>query len=347
MEEQEILQQYQEEEVSLKELVMALWRQKKIIISIALIFAILTGIVSVFVLTPVYHTNLNIVINMPEVYHTKYGDYALPITTNDQYINLITSNDISIHTMKDIGYDAEEVTLEDLRERITVETNTTKSGVEQNTFKVKVAANNPVEAKQLADVLFENYVEFIDVLTAQGALNFYYNKFTVALTSLEDSLESTQKILSKNEELLAQTPQTINQKAAMDELHGQGNVNEFIVLENVINPNYTAIETDIVGNKQSINSIENSMRVYNEYLEELDLLKEKIDDYYETEDFDALENSIVSASKTNIYLPSQPIEPSRKTSPRNAMNVAIGTVLGGMLGVFIALIKEYWFNENN
>ena len=346
MEEQQIMTQYYEDEINLKELVMALWKQKLIIISITLIAAILTGIISVFFITPVYHSKLNIVINMPETYHTKFGDYTLPITTNNQYINLITSNDILIRTIDDMGYDTSEVTIEGLRKRITIEHTTDTKGAEQNSFDVKVAANNPVEAQQLAQVLFDNYTEFVDVLTVEGALNHYRSQFTTSLKSLQVSLDSTQKILAKNEELLANTPPTINQKEAMNEIHSQVSTSEYIVLENIINPNYTKIERDIVENKQSINSIENSMRVRHEHLAELDIIQEQLDAYFDSGDFAGFQSNIVSVTRTHIYLPSQPIVPSRKTSPSNAMNVIIGTVLGGMLGVFIALIKEYWFKQD-
>lgn len=346
MEEQQMTTQHDEDEISLRELVMALWKQKVIIISITLIAAILTGIFSVFFITPVYHSKLNIVINMPETYHTKFGDYTLPITSNNQYINLIASNDILIRTIDDMGYDASEVTIEKLRERITIGTPSDTKGEEQNSFDIKVAANNPVEAQQLAQVLFDNYTEFVDVLTVEGALNFYQNQFTISQKSSQVSLDSTLKILAKNEELLANTPQTINQKEALNEIQSQGNSSEYIVLENVINPNYTKIEKDIVENKQSINSIENSMRVRDEYLAELDIVQEQLATYYESGDFIGFQSSIVSVTKTNIYLPSQPIVPSRKTSPSNALNVMIGTVLGGMVGVFVALVKDYWFKKD-
>lgn len=82
--------QNNEEEIDLRELIMALWKQKVMIISISLIASILAGLYSVFILSPVYETRLNIVISMPETYNTKYGEYKLPITTNQQYINLIS-----------------------------------------------------------------------------------------------------------------------------------------------------------------------------------------------------------------------------------------------------------------
>lgn len=50
--------------------------------------------------------------------------------------------------------------------------------------------------------------------------------------------------------------------------------------------------------------------------------------------------------ETHVYLPSPPVAPTQKTSPSNALNTAIGLVLGGMLGVFIALFQEYWYKDN-
>lgn len=104
-----------EEEIDLRELFMVLWKKKVTIICITLIAAIITGLISVFLITPVYHSRLRIIINMPETYHTKYGDYTLPITSNEQYINLITTNEILLHTIEDMEYDV-ETNIESIRE---------------------------------------------------------------------------------------------------------------------------------------------------------------------------------------------------------------------------------------
>ena len=342
MDENQYKEHMREDEIDLRELFMVIWRKKVLIISITLIAAILTGLISVFALTPVYHSRLRIIINMPDTYHTKYGDYTLPITSNEQYINLITSNDIILHTIEDMGY-AAETSIESIRERITIELAETKANIEQNTFYVRVSANNPIEAQKLAQTLFANYVEFLDVLTVDGALEFYINHFNVALTSQEVSLTSAKEILAKNEELLALTPQTINQKEAMQEIQASSSTIDYIILENVINSNYTKIEKDIIENKQSVNSIENSMRVYNEYLAELDALQTRVNNYKESGDYSELDTDFVKITKTNVYLLSDPIVPSRKTSPSNSRNVVIGAILGGMVAVMVVLIKEYWF----
>ncbi|NLO10652.1 MAG: hypothetical protein GX129_12420 [Clostridiales bacterium] len=69
-----------QDEISLQEIFMALWRQKVLIIVITLITGLVTGIFSVFAITPVYHAKLNIIMNMPVTHYTKYGEYTLPIS---------------------------------------------------------------------------------------------------------------------------------------------------------------------------------------------------------------------------------------------------------------------------
>lgn len=334
-----------DDEISLKELFMALWRQKILIVSITLIAAILTGIFSIFVLTPVYHAKLNIVINMPETYITRYGDYELPLTTNQQYVNLITSNSILTNTIEDMGYDPELVTIEAMRERITIGQVTTSANIEQNSFEVKVSADNPQEARELAITLYDNYIKFVDVMTIEGAIRYYSNDYEVKLRSAQIELQSVNEILIKNEELLGTTPQTINQKEAANEINKQDNVSGYIILENIINPNYTKIEADIIANKQSINTIENNIEIYNDYMAGLDLARETVSDYYASGDFTEIKDTMTSVAKSSIYLPSEPVAPSRKTSPSNTMNIIIGGVLGGMVSILIALIKEYWFDK--
>lgn len=335
-----------EEEIDLRELFLVIWKKKVMIISITLIAAILTGLFSVFALTPVYHSRLNIIISMPTSYHTKYGDYELPITSNEQYINLITSGNIINGTIRDMGYD-DDTTLESIRERISIDMPEAKANVVQNSFFIRVSADNPAEAKKLAQTLYDNYIVFLDLLVVEGALDYHINRFNVSLQSSEVSLDRTRETLAKNEELLALTPQTINQKDAMEEIKNSSNTSDYIILENIINPNYTKIEKDIIENKQSINSIENSMRVHNEYLLELDELKAKVYNYIENGDYNGFETDFVRVTKTNVYLPSDPIVPSRKTSPSNSRNVIIGALLGGMVAVFVVLIREYWFESGN
>ena len=336
-----------EDEIDLRELFLAMWKNKYVIISITLIAAILTALFSVFALSPVYRTNLDIVISMPEQYHTRYGEYTLPISTNDQYISFITSNTVLLNTVKDMEYDPKEVALEDLRKRITIGELDAAQADKQNTFHVTVSADNPAESLKLAETLYANYIEFMDIMTKETAASYYTNYFNTELRALELSLKSNQEILKKNEELLATTPQTINQKEAMEALQEDTNSLDYIVMENIINENYTKIENDIITTKQTIYSIQDSIQSYTEYLKDIDKEKEAIAQYYETGGADNIETGLISVVETGIHMPSQPVAPTRKTSPSNARNTIIGMVIGFMVSIMVVFVREFWLKKDD
>ena len=89
----------------------------------------------------------------------------------------------------------------------------------------------------------------------------------------------------------------------MDEIISSDNTRDFIVMGNIINPNYTELELDIIEIKQAINTTENTMNQYNTYLEELELKQAEIRSYYETGELSELSDNIVRITKSNIYLP--------------------------------------------
>lgn len=333
------------EGIDIGELVRAIWKRKIMIISITLLAAILAGLYSVFIISPVYDTKLNIVISMPETYTMKYGIYKLPITTNQQYINLIKSNDVLVNTIRDMKYNSGEMTIEKLQKGISIGIVNSTANIVQNSFDVTVSADNAEESLKLAQSLYSNYIEFLEVMTKGRAITSFYNSITVGLESMEVSLNSDKKILLKNKELLANTPQTINQKEAMNAIQSQStNIRDYVILENIINPNYTKIEGDIVAGEQLINNIEDLINVNKGYLAELDEEKTALADYYKTGKI-KLDSHLMGVVESSVYLASPPVAPTDKTSPSNSANIIIGAALGGMIGVMIALVKKYWFKE--
>ncbi len=340
--------QYYENEIDLKDLIMSVFKRKKMIIAFILIGAILSASFSMFILSPMYETKLNIVMSMPEVYHTRYGEYELPISTNEQYISLITSNDVLINTIRDMEYTTNEVSIEDISKRIIIDKYEAKSNTIQNSFIVTVSANNPEESFKLAQTLFINYLEFMDVMTKERAVNYYLNNFNVELKSMQNSLDIERETLKKDEELLSKTPKIIDGAKSNIEIQSKLNNNsDYVIPLDIVNPNYIKIESDIVQRNQKIYEIESTMKKYGQYLDELDVEKQSISKYYETGRAEKLVSSVIGVVETSVYLPSPPVVPTQKTSPNNALNTAIGAVIGGMLGVIAALIKEYWVKEKD
>jgi capsular polysaccharide biosynthesis protein len=331
------------DEFSLRQLITALWRHKIIIISITLIFALAAGIFNIILVPPVYETNLNIVISMPETYVSRYGEYKLPISSNAEYFKLIKSNNVLLNTYNNMGYASEEISLEGLANRITLGQINTNTNVIQNSFVITVSADNPGEALQLAQKLYANYIDFMDVMMKERAISYYHNDFTVQCKVLENKLDQTQEILRANETLLAKTPQTINQKEAAKEI--EAGISDYIILEDIINPNYTALEGKIIENNQLIIETQSSIDLYNKYLEELDAEQAILDEYYKSGNIGKIKSNIMDIVELSIYQPSEPIAPTIQSGMGTVMYVAIGGVLGGMISIMIALFMAYWKNE--
>lgn len=334
---------YYGDEIDIKALILVLWSKKHIIIAVTLLLAIFSGLMSFFILPSVYETKVNIVINMPDIYSTKYGNYTLPITTNDEYINLIFSNDVLLKTIKDMEYDG--VSVEKLNKRISKE-QVNANQQDKNIYEITVSAGDPEESLKLAQTLYKNYIEFLDVMIKERAVRYFYNHYNIQIEALNFDLEKTKELLRKNEALLAETPKTINQKEAVQAIKDDfANISDFVVLEKIINPNYTKIESDIISNRQTIANIEETISEYKKYLTELEEEKKSLDEYYKSKGAIELNSNLKGIVETNIYLPSDPIAPGQKSSPHNFRNAAIGGVLGGMISVLVVLVKYYWFES--
>ena len=333
-------------EISLKNLFLILWRRKFIIIATTLIISLLAGLFSMFFIEPVYNSKIDIVINMPEKFNTRYGEFILPVTTNQQYIGFILSNDVLINTLKDMGYDTKGVSVETLRSKIQIGYIDMSAESRQNNYDVSVSANNPKEVKKLADTLYENYIDFLDVMIKERAILHYYDQFSVQIKALQNKITSNNKILEENEKLLQDMPQTINQKEAMNDIANLIDTNDFVVLENIINENYTKLEEYIITLRQTIITDENTIVDCQRYLEELEIDKKAINKFY-TEENQDLTTSIIGIVDDSIYMPSSAIEPTVKTSPNNTVNSIIGAIIGFMISILFILVKEYWFLNND
>lgn len=337
--------QFNDNEIDLKELIMILWKHKLFIICLAILSAVVVGMFSKFFISPVYDTRLNIVISMPQTYNARFGEYKLPIATNEQYIKLITSNDVILKTIKDMGY--KDITLELIRSKIKINGLESTSHELQNTFIVVVSAETPQESLHLAETLYKNYTNYLNIMINQRAISYFIDDFQNKIKLNEDLLVSSKENLKKNEELLKVIPETINQEKALDQIKSsKHDISNFVVLEDIINPNYTKLQEDIIENHKTINGLEDLIRVAKDNLDELNFEKQNIDKLTKDGKIDEVKPSQIGVIDTNMYLASPPVAPNRKTSPSNSKNAMIGLIGGVLLGAIISAIKGYWFEKS-
>ncbi len=332
MSEQQNYNRY-EDEIDIKELFMVIWKGKLVIIAITLIFAILTGIVTVFLIDPVYEAKLDIIVNIPETFNTKYGEYRMLMSTNEQYINLIQSNDVLKNTMEDMNFDMNNSSIQNFSSRISI----TKDDKKPNSFNIKVQASSPDEALQATISLYKNYIDYLNKTIKTRSSDYFINYYLTELKKDEDSLKSDNILLEQYKEMLNEIPQTINQKDAL----GSININsvDYVVLENILNENYKKVELDIINLEQVIFGLENKINLSKQYIDELNQIKISIanNDELSLEFFKVVDES--------VHLTSEPIAPTNKTSPSTTLNIVIGAVIGGMISVIYVLIKKYWFTK--
>ncbi|MGM7634660.1 YveK family protein [Bacillus sp. Hm123] len=78
------------ETISLRELTNIIWKRVKLILSITILFTLLSGVISYFILTPMYETSTQLLVNQAKTEQQLYDSTA--VQTNLQLIN--TYNDI-------------------------------------------------------------------------------------------------------------------------------------------------------------------------------------------------------------------------------------------------------------
>lgn len=324
-----------DDEIELRELIVILWNRKIMIIGITLAFVLLAGLYSRFLIAPEYRTRFSVVARIPETYTTKYGDYSLPIKSNTEYLNLIKSNEVINKTIKDLGYDEEGVSVDSIKNRISF-----AESYDDNIFNIVVSGSNPEEIVKLADQLYFNYLEYLDLMILDKALNYYREDFTVKIVQNETKLDSNSDLLARHEELLESVPKTIDQKSVMEEIP---NTNDYIILENIVNPNYTHLEFNILEIKQNINILENANQEYSLYLEELIQEQAKIDKHLAGDQEGQIEIDLID--NMDIFRMSEPLVPRGKSGPSITRNAIIAGLLGGMISVFVAFFMAYWKRE--
>jgi len=320
-----------EDEIDLKELFMVLWKGKRIIIIVTLIFAIFSALITKFLIPPVYEAKLDLLVNFPETVSTKYGEYKLLLTTNDQYINLFYSNNVINKTIQDMGYDIKENTIESFIKRISI----TKDEKRPNSFTVKVKANDPKEALDLVNMLYKNYLILVNANTKLRSVEHFIEFYTIDLSKNDDELKSSKILLERNKKMLESMSQTIDQKNLMDSINSS-TIN-YMILDNLINQNYKKVELDIINTEQTIYTLEDKINIAKQYLNELNEIK---DDIINNK---GLVNEYLTSINRSIQLPSAPVAPTAKTGPSTSLNTVIAAVVGGMISVIYVLIKKYWF----
>ena len=323
-----------EEVIDLLELLQPLWRNKLAIICITIVIAIVAGIISLFFLAPEYRSGLDIYVGMPETYTTRYGDYTLPIMTNDQYMDMIRHDIVLQKTIDDIK-PAVVISRSELKNSINISSRQT--GNDKTEFTIAISRKDPDSAKLIAETLYQNYMEYVDVVVRDRALGYYHDVYTISLESAQLSLESEREKLKSDTELLDNTEKYLDVEGVLDKLPSTSTT---IVIDNLINPGYIKLQNDILTKKQTISELENTIKRNIRYLNDLKAEQDVLSEFYETGEIDRDKTTIINAVDRYIYRLNTIID-SQKVGPKHVKNIVISIVLGFIISSVAVIVWDY------
>lgn len=180
----------------------------------------------------------------------------------------------------------------------------------------------------------------MDLIIKDRAINYFYNDFSAKLESDQSKLQSNNDLLRRYEDLIETTPQLIDQEGLLKAFSEASN---YIVLDDITNPNYIELQNTLIETKKIIETTESNIATYNAYLEELELEKAALEKFYQEGGLGRFESSLLDTS--DVFVLSQAMVPSDKVSPNLAANVVTAGLLGNILSIGLVFFRSYMKRE--
>ena len=199
------MQEYNEE-ISLRELIEILIKRKNLIIITTLICILVTGVVSYFILDPVYESRMVLMASQftDKVEASQLSGEGIdnlldslskyPTMTLETYRQQIKAPRIMRETIADLGLE-EEYDIESLANAINLETIK-----DTNLITIKMEHNNPEKAAEIVNKVGENFVKFVSDKVKEHATNssaYIEGQMSIEKEKLDESLEDLKAFLSE------------------------------------------------------------------------------------------------------------------------------------------------------
>ncbi|WP_160721972.1 Wzz/FepE/Etk N-terminal domain-containing protein [Isachenkonia alkalipeptolytica] len=346
MEQEQQNNKYQEEEISLRELIETLVREKYIVIATTLVVVIAAAFYTLVVLSDSYESTSTITVNLQEEVSTPYGSYRIPMDTMDEYKLVLNHPYTMEKTLRD--YDG-ELTRSSLDGRMS-----TSNIQDTGSFNLTFSGSSPGEAYELNRIHLANYLTQVEMMLRRMAIEHFYNEYNTKSMNLEKELETLVEDKENLEGLIEGTSIALNLENALiseaeyslmvsslqdldiSELEGDK------IITQELNPPYLRLQEELTEKKMEASATEVQLHNVQQSLDELEEEVEALTKYQETLNTDHFRDSVSNSMRNLVTVVNPPQLEESKVGPNNTLNLAIGGVLGLMLGVFIAFFKHYW-----
>lgn len=327
-----------EDEISLKELMLILLKNKKLIMVITAIGTLTAIILSFVIISPVYETKTKLIINIPKSIETEIGVYHYPTQNITDYSGLLKNIVVAEETIHQMNLNKNA---ESFSKSLTITQEKDSKVVE-----VLLKGGKPSEIAAVLDQHVENYKKFLLYKLKNDAIDKFIKSYHVEYEQNEQSYKDVQKRILESEKLLSEMEPVISLRTALSSnsdlaaefANSRGvsvsDLSGSMLQEEIVNPNYSTIEKIITENKVTETNLSIKKERLDDILNQLEEERVKLDAGQETEFLSILSSFVQDVSPA--------IVPTHPIAPRKSLNVAIGFVLSLMLGVFVAFFKSYW-----
>jgi len=311
-------------EIDFNHFLKSLLKNKLLIVILLLSFTMISVIYSFSNNYKLYESSTTLFARTTNLINTSYGQYTLPITTIEEYASFIKSSKVINQTYNNINI--EGIILDDISGRLSSHIN---KGM--NTFKVSARGGTPEEAFEIASTHITIYLNHVELILREMAVDFYINEINTNIFSLEKSIYVLQEGISNSEKALEKIPKFLKDDS-----------DSTIYTDRIINPLYEQSAYEIAVQKSLLNTRKNEISSFQRSLDELLSEKETLT---ENTDLTNLQPSQLNSFKNlrNVLnIVEQPELGILVAYQKHANFIIFGFLIGLILSVVIVAVKEYW-----
>lgn len=333
-----------DKEISIKELILILLKEIKLIAIITFLFTIIAIFVTLS-LPKIYQTQSQITFNLPSENISRFGTYSFPSQNIADYLPLLSSEEVK----NDV---ATELNIVPSSMNVIVDFN------KENKFViVKTRASTPELAKKINDVLVDTYIKRIRTQYKIEAINKFINLELNNIKNRSYQIETIQSLIEEKQILLDEIePVYILMKAIFSDTETAAlyaskynldfsKLSNDVILEEYANEKYLEIRSEIIDLKLELINHSENKKFSEKLILELNKEKGKTVELLQTSNYEAILNDELDVLNNSIVQVGSAVVPESRISPKNSINVAIGFVTGLIFSVIFVFLKYYWKSE--
>ena len=330
----------EENEISLKELILILLNEKKLIAIITATFTILAIIVTLM-LPKVYEAQSQIVFSIPESSSSRFGTFAFPSQNIADYLPLLTSDEVKNEVASILEIESSGINPQ-------VEFNK-----DNKYIFVKTSASTPELAKQINDTLIETYINRIRVQYKLESINKFIIYYQNRINSITFQVDRTQSMLSEKQIFLMDLdPKYTLQKALFADpktaaLYADkfnldfSTLSNDVILEEYVSEKYLQIEAEVIDLRTTLINLSEELKFSEKLLSELNEENDQLESNFNTRNYNMILHDELDLLDGYIYQVSQAVLPENRISPKNSVNVMLGFIFGLMISIIYVFLKHY------